>query len=43
MAKKRATKMPAAKQETKLVPVRFMMPSKAYEELARQAEKDGKQ
>jgi hypothetical protein len=42
MAKKRAPKMmPAAPAETKLVPVRFMMPPKAYEELARQAERIG--
>ncbi len=41
MAKKRAPKVPAVQQEKKLVPVRFMMPSAAYKELARQADRNG--
>ena len=41
MARKRAPKMPAVQQQTKLVPVRFMMPPEAYKELTRQADKLG--
>jgi hypothetical protein len=41
MAKKRASNVPATQQQTKFVPMRFMMPAEVYRELARQAEKNG--